>query len=163
MTAQSFRLTGRRVLAMLIAFFLAIIIANAIFITLAVRSFPGEQEKKSYLQGLAYNDSLAAREAQEKLGWTAEIAGARLLDRRAEIILRFKSDADAPISGLAVSGRLARPADDKSDHALAFVATAPGSYSAVVDGLEPGAWRLTAAASNARGDRFALEKRLTLE
>ena len=163
MTARSFRLTGAHVLAMLVAFFLAIIIANAIFITLAIRSFPGEQERKSYLQGLAYNDRLAEREAQERLGWTAEIAGARLPDGQTEIILRFKSATDAPISGLAVSGRLARPADDESDRALAFVATAPGRYSAVVDGLEPGAWRLTAVAHNERGDNFTLEKRLTLE
>lgn len=163
MTARTFRLTGAHVLAALVAFFLAIIIANAIFITLAIRSFPGEQEKKSYLQGLAFNDRLAAREAQERLGWTAEIAGARLPDGQTEIILRFKSASDAPISGLAVSGQLARPANDESDHALAFVATAPGVYSAVVDGLEPGAWRLTAAASSERGERFALEKRLTLE
>jgi len=163
MTARSFQLTGAHVFAMLVAFFLAIIIANAIFITLAIRSFPGEQEKKSYLQGLAFNDRLAAREAQERLGWKAEIAGARLEDGKAEVVLRFRSAAGAPISGLTITGRLARPADDDSDHALAFLATAPGRYSASVDGLAPGAWRLTAAASNERGDRFALEKRLTLE
>lgn len=163
MTAHSFRLTGGHVLAMLIAFFLAIIIANAIFITLAIRSFPGEQEKKSYLQGLAYNDRIAAREAQTRLGWTAEIAGSRLQDGRAEFVLHFKSAGGAPISGLTITGRLARPADDGSDHALTFLAVAPGRYAAIVDGIEPGAWRLFAAAGDERGDSFALEKRLTLE
>lgn len=158
----SFRLTGRHVLAIIVVFFLTIIAANAIFITYAVKSFPGEQEKKSYLQGLAFNDHLKARKTQAALGWTAEIASARLENAHAEIDLYFASSA-APIVDLEISGQLARPADDESDHSLSFEQVAAGRYRAIVDGVEPGIWRLDATAKNQRGDAFALEKRLTLE
>lgn len=163
MTTGSFRLTGLHVLAMFVAFFLTIIAANAIFITMAVKSFPGEQEKKSYLQGLAYNDRLKAREVQAALGWTAEIASVRLESGKTEIDVVFASSMTAPISGLTITGSLSRAVDDESDHAVEFHAIAPGRYRAALDGVAPGAWRMAATATNDRGAVFILEKRLILK
>jgi nitrogen fixation protein FixH len=163
MTASTFRLTGRHVLAIIIAFFLSIIAANAIFITLAIKSFPGEQEKKSYLQGLAFNDRITERNAQASLGWTAEISDKRNESGDSVVTLIFTAAPGAPVSGLKIVGLMARPADDESDHALRFDETEPGRYIAVIDGAEPGAWRLQAVATNESGDKFALEKRLILE
>ena len=161
MKTAPFRLTGGRVLAILLAFFLLIVIANAFLITLAVRSFPGEQEKKSYLQGLAFNELIAERERQQALGWTAEFSRSSRDD--GAFTLAFTNAAGAPISGLDVTGALARPADDNADIALAFTETAPGVYQATIDEAAAGAWRLSAVATSARGERFELEKRLTLE
>lgn len=163
MTAHSFKLTGRHVLAIILGFFLTVIAANTIFITLAVKSFPGEQEKKSYLQGLAYNERIKARAEQDALGWTAEIARARLNNGKAEIDLFFTSASETPISALKIEGAIGRPADDRDDHALEFLAVEPGLYRAVLDGLAPGAWRLAATARSERGETFILEKRLVLE
>jgi nitrogen fixation protein FixH len=160
---SSFRLTGRHVLAIVLAFFLTIIAANTVFITLAVKSFPGEQEKKSYLQGLAFNDHLKAQKAQAALGWTAEIASTKLADARAELDLYFASSTATPIVNLEVTGLLARLADDDNDHSITFEQVTAGRYRAIVDGVEPGVWRLDATAKNQRGDVFVLEKRLTLE
>lgn len=162
MTTTS-RLTGKHVLAIIVAFFLTIIVANAIFITLAVKTFPGEQEKKSYLQGLAFNQKIAEREAQKALGWNAEIAGASLRNGVAEIDLLFVSAMSAPIASLNVSGALRRPAADGADHALVFEQIEPGRYRTRANNVEPGAWRLEATATGSRGEKFALEKRLTLE
>jgi nitrogen fixation protein FixH len=160
---SSFKLTGRHVLAILIAFFLTVIAANTVFIMFAVKSFPGEREKKSYLQGLAFNEHLKEREAQTALGWTAEVAGVKLNGAHAEIDLYFASSMTAPIVDLEISGLLARPADNEDDHALSFEQIAAGRYRATIDGVKPGIWRLDATARNERGDSFALEKRLTLE
>lgn len=157
------KLTGRHVLAIIVAFFLTIIVANAIFITLAVKTFPGEQEKKSYLQGLAFNQKIAEREAQKELGWTAEIASASLRNGVADIDLLFVSATSAPIASLNVSGSLLRPAADGADHALVFEQVEPGRYRASASDVEPGAWRLEATATGGHGEKFALEKRLTLE
>lgn len=157
------KLTGRHVFAIIVAFFLTVIAANAIFITLAVKSFPGEQEKKSYLQGLAFNDHIAERQAQAALGWSAEIAAASLRDDVAEIDLYFASATSAPITSLDVSGALLRPAADGADHALVFEQVGPGRYRALVNGVGPGVWRLEATALGAQGEKFLLEKRLTLE
>ncbi len=156
-------LTGRHVLIIIIAFFMSVIFANSIFITLAVRSFPGEQEKKSYLQGLAFNKRIAEREAQASLGWTAEISEASLKSGAVEVELLFTSASSAPISGLAVTGALVRPADDGDDHKLDFEQTGPGRYRAAIQDVAPGAWRLEAVALGAHDEKFALQKRLTLE
>ena len=161
--ASGFRLNGKHVLAIIIAFFMTIVIANSIFITLAVRSFPGEQEKKSYIQGLAFNRRIAEREAQASLGWTAEISEASLKSGVAAIELSFAGSSSAPLSGLTVTGSLARPAADDDDHALVFEPSGQGRYRATVAGVAAGAWRLDAVAVSARGEKFALEKRMTLE
>ncbi|OFX03152.1 MAG: hypothetical protein A3E78_05395 [Alphaproteobacteria bacterium RIFCSPHIGHO2_12_FULL_63_12] len=160
---STFRLTGKHVLAIIVGFFMVVIIANTIFITLAVKSFPGEQEKKSYLQGLAYNERIAEREAQTLLGWTAEISKASLAADIAEIELQFASSSSTPVTGLEVTGTLVRPADDGEDHALVFEPSGPGRYRAIVEGVAPGAWRLDAIALSGDGEKFALEKRMTLE
>jgi len=160
---NSFRLTGKHVLAVIVAFFLAVIIANSIFITFAIKSFPGEQEKKSYLQGLAFNKRIADREAQEALGWKAEITRASLRSGALEIELYFQNSAAAPIPGLEISGILARPTADGDDHILVFEQKAPGHYRATAENVFKGLWRLDAAATGEHNEQFTLEKRLTLE
>ncbi len=162
MSHRSFMLNGKHVLAMFLVFFAIIIIANAVFITFAVKSFPGEQEKKSYLQGVRFNDRLAEREAQNALGWTAEIATARAEDGLVSIELAFRSATNAPISGLSVEGVLSRPVSDEFDAPVAFEELAGGAYRASI-AVPSGAWRLQATATNENGDRFELEKRLLIE
>ena len=67
-------ITGRHVLLMLVAFFGAILVANAIFITVALKSFPGESQKKSYVQGIRYKRNID-RTRRSGSAW----AGARKL------------------------------------------------------------------------------------
>lgn len=159
---RSFRLKGWHVLTMLLSFFFLILTANLIFVTVAVRSFPGEQEKKSYLMGVAFNDRLDARAAQAALGWRAEIEAAALIEGRAAIDIAF-SAAAAPVSGLALTGVLARPADDEEDHELTFIELRPGLYRTSVDDVAPGAWKFVATAIGPDDEVFELEKRLILE
>ncbi len=163
MSTRTFRLKGWHVLAMLLSFFALVAGVNAIFVTLAVRSFPGEEEKKPYLQGLHYNDSLSQRRAQEALGWSAEIASARLQGDVAIIELVYRSADDAPIYALEVRGQIGRPASRANDQALVFTSTSDGAYRAEIEGLAPGAWKLTAHAQNTRGEAFDLDTKLVLE
>lgn len=158
-----FRVSGRFVLLSMIGFFLTIFIANGVFITLAVKSFPGEQEEKSYLQGIAYNDTLTARAEQAALGWTAELTDLRLEGETAAIELSFRTEAGTPLSALALSGVFSRAVDDDHDRAVDFVSLGGGRYSAQIAGVAPGAWRLEATATGPGGEKFALEKRLTLQ
>ena len=65
------RVTGWHVLAVILVFFGVIITVNVIFIIQATRTFRGEDEPRSYVQGLDYNSTLAARAEQAALGWTA--------------------------------------------------------------------------------------------
>lgn len=158
-----FRIKGYHVLAAMVGFFAIIIVVNAIFISLAVRSFPGEQEEKSYLQGLHYNDRLKAREAQAALGWTVNIEKASLLNEAGVIEIAFKDREGAPIYDLAVAGVLSRPADDDHDLQLEFAAAGSGKYHAQVDAIGPGVWSLKAFAANTRNETFEFETKLYFE
>ncbi len=157
-----FRITGRHVLFTLLGFFLVILAVNMIFLNFAVRTFPGEKEKKSYLQGLNYNDRLASRAAQDALGWSAAIEEAVLTDGTMHLAITMKTRSGAPVNGLAMSAVLSRPADDAQDQPVAFNAIGGGRYETAAP-AGPGAWNLDAVAVNARGDEFVFTSRLILE
>tara|TARA_R110002072_G_scaffold44289_11_gene124026 strand:- start:479 stop:943 length:465 start_codon:yes stop_codon:yes gene_type:complete len=148
-------ITGRHVLIMILGFFAVTITVNAIFVTQAIRHFPGEDIPRSYMQGIAYNDTLAARQAQGALGWTA-VADVTLEHVRIEI-----ADAQgAPVSGLAISGRLRHPANASRDIPLALNESEPGRYEASLQAV-PGSWRLVAQADG-DGPPFEIEQALWL-
>ncbi|MEQ8404865.1 MAG: FixH family protein [Oceanicaulis sp.] len=150
---STFRIKGWHVLAGMVAFFGVIFTVNAIFITVALDTFPGEETRRSYVQGLAYNDVIAEREAQAALGWSA---AANLTPTQ---VLVAVTDADgAPVANLQFTGTLQHPANMQLDRTLAFEELRPGVYGADTQGLEEGLWTLSA---EAEGDtRFALEREL---
>ena len=143
-------LRGWHVLAALLAFFGAVIAVNATFIALALGSFPGEDVRRSYLQGLQYNDTLAERRTQAALGWQANAAlrndgsGAVL-----EVTLRGRDGAS--ISTAAVSGDLQWPTTSALDRAVVFEPAGAGRYVARLGELPPGRWRLRAHAERSDG------------
>lgn len=149
-----FRLTGWHFLAIILAFFVAIIGVDATFAVLAVRTFPGEVSVTPYEDGLLYNKKIAQVETQAKLGWRA---GAAAMPGR--VVLEFRDRTDAPVAGLAVSGKLERPATEAGRKVLAFREIEPGVYAAASDNLT-GAWDLTAEAHDRAGHSFEAERRL---
>lgn len=154
---------GAHVLATVIGFFAVILAANGIFITMALRTFPGQVVEKPYEAGVRYNEALAAKAAQEKLEWTADIERAVLNDGAAEIAVRFLSAAGDTLHGLDVEGTMRRPASDRADRELTFVPSSDGAYSVRLEDVGEGAWDLTATATALTGERFTLEKRLILQ
>lgn len=160
--AREFRITGKHVLYTLIGFFLVVLAANVIFISLAVRTFPGEKEEKSYLQGLNYNDRLATRSEQAALGWKGTITVASLNGDEATIRLSFKDRAGAPLRGLRISGVLSRPATDANDTIVSFTPIGDGDYEVVVPAGK-GVWNLEGLAVDHAGGRFEFSSRLNLE
>lgn len=158
---RSFTLKGGHVLTILLGAFALVIAANAVFITLAIRSFPGEEEKKSYMQGLAYNARLEEREAQEKLGWSATITAFERVGAEVALEIHVATASAVPVAGLALEGALSRPAGPQS-LPLMFHETAPGRYRAMAPGLANGVWRLDATAAADSGAIFRLRKKLEM-
>jgi nitrogen fixation protein FixH len=160
LTTTSFRLTGGHVLAAMLVFFAAIIAINIAFAVAAVRSFPGEDERRSYTQGLRYNDVLAERRAQAATGWRARSEltstpfGARLL-------LSLHDRTGAPIEGAAINGALRWPPHEGGDRALSFAPQGNGFYAAELGALAPGRWELRARAEDGSGAALDFEAELT--
>ena len=150
-------LKGWHVLLIMFGFFGIMFSVNGVFLFHAITSFPGEDIKKSYVQGLSFNDTLAERAAQAELGWSAE---AGLVDER--LILRLQDAADAPLSSQLVVGELRRLATKDADRAISFQPLMGGEYVADIGSLASGQWLLRVNVFDAQGETvlFHVEKTL---
>jgi nitrogen fixation protein FixH len=157
--SKPFELKGGHVLALVLGFFATIIGVNVTFIVLAVGSFPGEDVRRSYLQGLQYNQTIAERREQAALGWSAYAAIIGPPDG-AQVQLTLTERDGTPLEGATVTGELRRPVDDEFDALLTFEDRGAGLYVASASGLQPGAWLMRAGI--ARGEqRFDVERRFS--
>lgn len=158
MTSKPFRMAAPHAIAIFVGALAIVLAVNAVFVTLALRSFPGEDAPKSYVQGLRYNDTLADRAGQRALGWTATawLSG----DQSDQLVqVRITDAQGAPLDGLSLTGTLRRPTVGKLDQTLAFRATGDGRYTARVSNLASGQWTLSVRAANSDA-HFDIEKRL---
>ena len=133
---QGKELKGWHVLLWMLGFFGIVFAVNSVFLYQALTSFPGEDVKKSYVQGLNYNQTLEARAVQATLGWRAEIG----LDGDT-IILNLEDKRGDKLPGLAIIGELRRRTTQQADQILTFKAGGiRGDYLAATDGLAAGQW-----------------------
>lgn len=162
---KSKELTGRHVLLAIITFFALLFLVNGTFIFAAVGSFRGEDVKGSYRQGLNYNETLADRSQQANLGWQASVEVQNIspeMDMPEQttrrVIVRL-TNAQGPISGVSVQGRLRHPVDTALDIPLTFTTGLPASAEFSVP---KGRWTLEAKAVRDT-DHFDFRKDLLLE
>lgn len=140
-------------LAAMLAFFGAVVAVNAAFIVFAVGTFPGEDVRRSYMQGLHYNEVLEQRRVQHAQGWAAT---ATLRGDEVEALLEVRMTAHdgAPLALAGLTAQLQRPATDALDRVLVFEPAGDGRYVARLGALPPGRWRLRA---HAEADSGALD------
>lgn len=158
-TYRRHEITGGHVLAIMLLSFGAIIAVNVAFSVVAVRSFPGEDERRSYLQGLRYNDTLEQRAAEAALGWQA-VVDLSARGAAAQLSVRLADRNGAPIDDLAIEGTLRRPATTRDDRPVVFTALGEGVYAADVGAIAAGGWTLKGVATRG-GERFTFERRMT--
>ncbi|MEM7328384.1 MAG: FixH family protein [Pseudomonadota bacterium] len=128
-------LKGWHVLMMMLGFFGVMFAVNGVFLYHAIKSFPGEDVEKSYVQGLNFNDTLAQRAAQAERGWTAEAGW-----QNGQLIFRLRDDAGADLSNLSVMAEVRRRATQGDDQAILFNAVGDGEYVVADAGLASGQW-----------------------
>lgn len=160
---MTFELKGGHVLAVMLAFFGITIAVNAVFAVYAVSTFSGEDVSKPYMRGLEYNRTLAAREAQAKLGWSAEIDAARGGGSSIEVTVKIWASGGTPKAGLTVRATLRRPIDASLDRTIALAAVEAGIYRAVLKDISPGQWDVIVLAKSSEGAVFEAERRIVLE
>ncbi|MEZ5956334.1 MAG: FixH family protein [Hyphomonadaceae bacterium] len=160
MNTQSFTLKGGHVLAGLLLFFGAIIAINIAFAIAAVRTFPGEDVRRSYTQGLHYNDVLAERREQALIGWQAQTqlssseSGARL-------IVQLHDANGAAIERATIDAVLRWAPNESGDQTLQFAYVGDGRYVAELGALRAGRWDLRARAHDAHGGALDFRSDLT--
>lgn len=123
------RLNGRKVLAMIVGFFLFVGAVNGVMIYKAVKTFSGEVTPHPYERGLAYNRDIARAREQAMRDWKVDARLTRLPTGETEILVAAQDADGAEITGVEMSALLAAPADLSKDVRVKLEETAPGHYA----------------------------------
>jgi len=154
------KLTGGHVLMIMLAFFGLVFAVNGVFLYRAITSFPGEDTKKSYLQGLNYNQTLAERNAQAELGWTAAagVVGG-------ELIFTLNDAEGAALSSRRVVAQLRRAASKAGDSDIVLSYQGEGEYAGELSGFESGRWdvRISVLDMTSEDVVFRADKSVTVQ
>ena len=146
-----------------VAAFGVIIAVNTTMAYIAVDSWTGLETENYFRKAQGYNDVLAQKAAQEKLGWKArlgfESVRAPESPNTGYVLANFKDADGTPITGLKIEGIAMRPTQDGVDQDLIFVPRGNGSYIAMVDFPYAGQWEVRATAEQG-GDVFKLIQRI---
>lgn len=144
---------GRHVFMGLVVFFGVMLAANSALVYYALDTFSGGDRPDPYRSGLNYNDTIAASERQDALGWQTEV----IYDHRRErLTLRFVDQMETPVAGLDLAGAVSRPATDREDREVVFREVARGLYATDV-ALRSGLWVISATSGD---PLYRLKRRL---
>jgi len=156
-------ITGKTVLAWLLGFFAVVFAANAVFIYLALGSFPGVVVESSYEAGQAYNSEIAAAKAQAELNWQVSTEIVRTGPEKARLVVTA-ADADGePLYGVTLTALLRNPVHDGADVAVTLNADGGGRHVGTVDDLADGNWTLVLEIEQDGTRKFRSENRFFLK
>ncbi|KRD96141.1 hypothetical protein ASE63_12015 [Bosea sp. Root381] len=159
---EPYRLTGRKMLAFMVAFFVVVAGANAVMMIAAIRTMPGVEVKSAYETSQRFNGEIARMQSQSERGWQAE---ARLLRTGpdAALTLSLRDRAGRSVTGLAIEARLEHPATRQQDHAASLRETGPGDYEARIAAVHGGNWTLAISALRGEEQVFSSRSRVVLK
>ncbi len=154
--------TGRHTLITLLCTFAVVLGVNFYFIYQAEATYPGEDVQRPYLQGIHYNQVIAARAAQAAMGWHATIGAVRDAAGNAVITVTIADKTGAPVAHEALAGLLRHPMNEELDHPIAFVARGDGSYVGRVSGVGAGRWDVEVQSTTAKEAPFTTDRLIWL-
>jgi nitrogen fixation protein FixH len=162
-TRAASEVTGRMVLLSIVAFFAVVIGVNVVMMTLAISTMPGTEVESPYITGIKYNSEISAAREQAGRGWRIVSHVGRDADGRALVTVEARDRNGAPLTGLALSVRLARPTDQRADRAVALTERTGGTYSGEAVDVAIGVWDLELEAGRGSQRMFRSKNRITLE
>ncbi|WP_417449235.1 FixH family protein [Kordiimonas sp.] len=141
----------------IVAFFVVVAILDGIFVYIATSTHTGVVTDQAYDKGLAYNETVAAAEAQNALGWQGEIT----LHDKAELSFVLRDAEGSTLNGATVKAVFTRPTQDGMDFNVDMVAGADGVYTAAINLPALGLWDVRVFALEGEHD-FQVHRRLVV-
>lgn len=138
--APARQLTGRKVLALLVAFFGVVMVVNVFMMEAAIRTFGGVDTPSSYEAGRKFEGEVAKAAAQTARNWQVSEHLSPSGDEQV-LSVEIVDDNGAPVTSIDVTATLAHPIDERHDVALAMAETGPGTYRGR-GVVSPGVWQL---------------------
>jgi nitrogen fixation protein FixH len=162
-TSSAGTLTGRTVLLSLVAFFTVVIGANVVMATFAITTMSGTEVDNPYIAGIKYNAEISAAREQAERGWRMTSHVDRDADGRAVVTVEARDRNGAPLTGLAMTIRLARPTDKRADRIVVLTERASGSYRGEAVDVVAGVWDVEFEADRGAERMFRSKNRVTLD
>lgn len=141
--------------------FAVILAANMVMVVMAVDSFGGITDNKAYEKGLAYNQTLDAREAMAGLGWQV---GWQLDDRGsglARVVVDVADAAGQPLEGVEVAMVVTRPVGVSATMVVPLVEDAAGRFAGEMRLPMAGQWE-AAVTVRRGGDEYETQQRFSV-
>ncbi|MDJ0942345.1 MAG: FixH family protein [Kiloniellales bacterium] len=145
-----------------VGFFLVVFAANGAMIAVALSTWTGLETDSAYQDGLAYNDRLAERAAQEALGWRVALALEPAGGTAAELRVRLLGPSGEALYADEVRARFKRPTLEGHDFAVTLENRGAGLYGRQVTLPLPGQWDVELTVTK-DGDRHSSRRRVTLQ
>ncbi len=144
---------------------LLVIAVNVVLVLYAVGTFPGLETKDHYRKGLAYNQALAAADAQDRRGWQMELAFSPATpasgDRRGDLEATFTDRDGQPLRSLSVEATLFRPTHEGFDRTVSLDHRGEGRYGGTVEVPLSGQWEARIHAHH-DGENFQMSRRISV-
>ena len=132
----------RLFLRWILGFFAVFMVVDGFFWYLASDSHTGLVTEQPYEKGLAYNDTVAASDAQLALGWSSTI---RL--NGSDVVAVLTDKDGAAITGAMLNVEFTRPTVEGYDFSEVLAETSGGVYMSTVDFPLDGQWDVRIFAS----------------
>lgn len=139
-TPEPKRITGKKVLLWMVAFFGVIIGANASLTYFALNTWPGLTTEDAYKKGLAYNQTLDAAARQSAMGWVSTVDIQPGIGTDETITINLTGAGETPLPGLVVTAKLERAVGTPGTQIITLNETAPGKYTGTFKSPAEGRW-----------------------
>jgi hypothetical protein len=156
-----FRLTGRMVLLILIAFFGVVIVVNLFMAYVAVNTFSGLQSQRPYETGLEFNRTIKNAGVQQEQHWQVTSHYERMKDGRVSLKLSLRDKNGQPVDGTTSKVSLLSPVNALRDVVFDLSPQGAGDFTgtAVADA---GQWDLVIEVKQGTAEVFRSVSRVSL-
>jgi nitrogen fixation protein FixH len=141
MASRPRELTGRKVLLLLVVFFVLVFAVNAVMVHAAISTFGGVDTPSSYKAGQMFEGEVAKAEHQDALHWRVDGRLKRDGEGEAVLDISVRDAQGRPVTGLSADARLAHPADERLDHVIPVARIGAGQFHGE-SRAKPGQWDL---------------------
>lgn len=140
--------------ASFVAFFIFLTGVEIVLITLSMKSFTGLSEADPYRRGLAYNETIAARQRDHDLGWRIAVGFEPAGHLKGVVKVAARDAAGAELGGVRISGTAEQ--GSKSPVPIVFGALEDGGAKGTLSVDAPGRWFLRI---QIEGDEASIERK----
>ena len=144
----------------LLLFFVIVVVVNVGYIIISKDSLPGVATDNSYNKGIKYNQTIAQKEAQEKLGWNVEINIKQSSKNSKNITIYIRDPKGHLIDNAKVAVKFFRPTYEGIDFEKKFDEI-NGSYQQEITFPALGQWDFEISAIKG-SDSFFVKKRFVI-